>query len=100
LLAAVPPIWPYGFYVLLRLAVTAVSTYAIFALGTSRPSDTITLALIALLFNPLVPVHLPKALWVVIDLGAAAFLWSLINRRPGQTGNSVGMSERSGARDL
>jgi hypothetical protein len=80
LLAAVPPIWPYGFCVLLRLAVTSVSIYAIVALETSR-LDTIPLALAALLFNPVVPVHLPKAMWAIIDLGTAAFLWSLINRR-------------------
>ena len=81
LVAAIPPVWPYGFYVLLRLVVTAVSIYAIVVLGTSRPVDTICLAFVGLLFNPLIPVELPKALWSIIDLGVAVFLWNLINRR-------------------
>ena len=81
LVVAVPPMWPYGFYVLLRLTVTAVAIYAIVILGTSAPIDAVVLAFIALLFNPLIPVHLPKTLWVPIDLGAAVFLWTLIRRR-------------------
>lgn len=72
--AAVPPIWPYGFYVLLRLGITAVSIYGLVALGTSRPVDTIPLVIIALLFSPLIPIHLPKAVWAVIDLGVSCTL--------------------------
>ena len=34
LLAAILPIWPYGIYTLLRLVVTLVAIYGIFALGT------------------------------------------------------------------
>ena len=88
LVAAVPPVWPYGFYVLLRLVVTAVSIYAIVVLGTSRPANSVALAVIALLFNPLIPVHLPKGLWAVVDLSVAAFLWSLTSKRPVGTGGN------------
>lgn len=75
-----PPVWPYGYYVLLRLAVTAVAVYAIAILGSSRTADSIALAIIALLFNPFFPVHFPKPLWVATDLSVAAFFWWLTKR--------------------
>ena len=83
LVAAVPPIWPYGFYVFLRLGITAVSVVGIVVLWRSRAPDLVGLAVVALLFNPFVPVHLPKLAWVPIDLGVAVCFWSVIRRRLG-----------------
>ena len=80
LLIAIPPIWPYGLYVLVRLVVTAAAVYGLFVLRGHVIADSVGLALVALLFNPIVPVHLPKLLWVLIDLGVAGFLWSVIAR--------------------
>jgi hypothetical protein len=81
LVIAVPPIWPYGYYVLLRLVVTAVATFAIVVLRRGGVADLVGLAVVALLFNPIIPVHLPKLAWVPIDLGVAAYFWSLVRRR-------------------
>lgn len=81
LVAAVPPVWPYGFYVFLRLGVTVVAISALVVLGVARPVDTIVLAVIALVFNPFIPVHLPKTLWAIVDLAVAAWFWTLIDRR-------------------
>ncbi len=69
--------WPYGFYVLLRLIVSGVAIYAIIVLGVSSPANAVALAAIAILFNPILPIHLPKVMWVPIDLGVAAVLWNV-----------------------
>ena len=74
LFAAALPL-PYGFYSFLRIAVFAFSiavTFAIYS-ETSRftPWCAILLA-IAALFNPLVPVHLSKSVWSVLDVMAGA----------------------------
>jgi hypothetical protein len=33
-----------------------------------------TFTLLAILFNPLIPVHLTKKIWIVLDLGAATII--------------------------
>ncbi len=79
LLVATLPIWPYGFYVLLRLGISTVSLYGIYVLRDTGPGNVIPLACITLLFNPVIPVYLPKVLWAAIDLGVACFFWHRIN---------------------
>ncbi len=78
LVAAVPPIWPIGFYTLLRLVVCAFVIYALVARPKLRGGGLgVALGFVALLFNPIFPVYLDKALWVPIDLGVAYFFWWL-----------------------
>ena len=77
---AVVPIWPYGYYVLLRLLVFAA---AIFTLATSPDERTRywwALGGLALVFNPVVPVHLDRLLWAPIDLAGAWFLYQTHRR--------------------
>ena len=81
LVAAVPSIWPYGYYVLLRLVVTGVAIFGIVVLRGGGPADLVGLGVVALLFNPIIPVHLPKVAWVFIDLSVAVYFWSLTRRR-------------------
>jgi len=38
----------------------------------SANAEAISFGLLALLFNPIIPVHLTRELWMFIDLGAAA----------------------------
>jgi len=78
LLVAVLPL-PYGFYTLLRIVVTASAAFAayyFFEEGDDSQSGII-LALIALLFNPLIPIHLDKAIWMPIDIGTAIYMYIL-----------------------
>ncbi|HIF94976.1 MAG TPA: hypothetical protein EYQ60_17910 [Myxococcales bacterium] len=77
LVAAVIPIWPYGLYTLLRLVVTGTALYSLFVLGASDPRRTVGLILVAVLFNPLFPVHLTRVIWLPIDLGVAFWFWRL-----------------------
>ena len=78
LLVAVLPL-PYGFYTLLRIVVTASAVFAayyFFKEGGDSQSGII-LALIALLFNPLIPIHLDKVIWIPIDIGTAIYMYIL-----------------------
>ena len=77
LVAAVLPIWPSGYYTIVRLVVCGVSIYAIVVRRDLGPYRTVALGFIALLFNPIIPVDLYKHLWMVINLGVAFFFWRL-----------------------
>jgi hypothetical protein len=65
---------PYGFYTLLRLVVTiAAAVIAWHAVSKSeKPIWAVLMGLIALLFNPIVPVYLTREIWFFIDLVVAA----------------------------
>jgi len=61
--------WPYGYYQLLRLVTCGVSVYiAALAYNWEKVWATWLFGFIAVLFNPLLPVHLSRGLWQPIDL--------------------------------
>lgn len=66
---------PYGYYTLLRLVACGVFTYAAF-LAANRKYKILpwVFGLLALLFNPVVKVHLPKELWALVDIAAGVVL--------------------------
>jgi hypothetical protein len=60
--------WPYGYYQLLRFVVCGVSVYVAFmAYNWHKMWATWLFGFIAVLFNPLIPVHLSRELWQPID---------------------------------
>jgi hypothetical protein len=66
---------PYGYYTLTRVVTCGIGV--IIAYTGFRGSPTVQLwsvpiALIAALFNPVVPIYLHRQTWFYIDLGAAA----------------------------
>ena len=66
--------WPYGYYQLLRLVVTGAAVWVAYILYTAKKTGLmITFIIIALLFNPLIPVHLDRQTWKVIDLLCGLF---------------------------
>jgi len=67
---------PYGYYTLVRLVVTLVALFTAWhAVALSRsPLWVGVMGLIAILFNPVVPVFLPRETWFFIDLTVAATL--------------------------
>lgn len=66
---------PYGYYQLLRLVATGVFAWAaVVAIRRGSTGHGFGFAVLALLFNPVLPVYLSKALWMPIDLGAAVAL--------------------------
>lgn len=95
LVLALAPL-PYGFYTMLRLVVCAASAYLAW-----RELEKFDLSLwvwglggIAVLFNPLIPIHLNRDVWAFIDVGVAIVLvlhmWSFIKR------TSLGENNQSG----
>jgi hypothetical protein len=66
---------PYGYYTFMRIVVCGIAGLIAFAGIRDRPvvqAWSVLLALIAVLFNLLVPVHLDRQTWFYLDLGAAA----------------------------
>jgi uncharacterized membrane protein (DUF441 family) len=64
---------PYGYYTALRWVTCAVAVYVTF-LGVAGEQIWAAwpFALIALLFNPVLPVHLTRGIWRPLDIAAAA----------------------------
>lgn len=81
LLLAIAP-WPYGFYNLLRLAICTVSAWL--AYEQWKHDDAVSgwvvaLGGTALLYNPLIPIHLTREIWTVLNVAAAGvFLGHLL----------------------
>lgn len=84
LLAAIAD-WPYGYYEFLRIAVcAAASVLAWRSSQTAWPLWAIFMAGIALLFNPIIPVHFQRAEWAWIDAVAAVVFLAFppVQKRP------------------
>ncbi len=65
--------WPYGYYTLLRVVVCAVAIFvAVQGYFWKRFWATWLFGFVAVLFNPLVPVHLSRQIWQPVDLAAGA----------------------------
>ncbi|WP_315808466.1 DUF6804 family protein [Pseudomonas sp. C9-3] len=66
---------PYAYYSVLRLLACAVFIFAIY-LAAQRQHRWLPWAygLCALVFNPLAKLHLPKELWMLLDIAAGLLL--------------------------
>jgi len=72
LLLAVPPIWPYSYYSLLRVIICVSSAYlSLLSFNKGKEGWGWVFIVIAVLFNPIAPIYLGKESWVVIDIVAA-----------------------------
>jgi hypothetical protein len=70
--------WPYGYYQLLRFVVCGASIYVSFMAYNWQKTWAVWLfGLIAVLFNPLIPVHLTREFWKPID-GLCGFVFITI----------------------
>ncbi len=66
---------PYGYYTLLRWLVCAVAAYgALTFLHVNKRGWVWTFSVVALLFNPIVPVRLDRQTWAAIDLGVGILM--------------------------
>lgn len=66
---------PYGFYKILRFVVCGVAAYgAYFAIELERKNWAWSLGIVAILFNPFIPVHLDRYTWAIIDVIVAFVL--------------------------
>jgi len=66
---------PYGYYTIFRLVVCGAAGYAAYMLkkNADHSKHFIPLVIVALLFNPLLPVYLPRLIWLPINLGGAVY---------------------------
>jgi hypothetical protein len=79
LVLAIPSIWPYGYYQLLRLVICAVAILNVYLFNKDGKTGwVITMGLVALLFNPIAPVYLEKGLWVIIDFVVAIVMFGSV----------------------
>jgi len=68
---------PYGYYMVLRVVAAGVFAWAAYTANRREDESlTWTFGLLAVLFNPLIPIHLPKEAWIVVDLAAGILLIS------------------------
>ena len=76
---AVLPVWPFSYYMLLRVVVCGVCIFAAVAFkddGTLA-RHFVPVIMLAILFNPLAPVALPRMVWLFLNLGVAVYFLSL-----------------------
>lgn len=68
---------PYGYYTLLRIVVCAFAV-AVFACAwdgaTPKRIWPLIFVGVAIVFNPLIPIHLERATWFFLDVGAAVLI--------------------------
>jgi hypothetical protein len=76
LILAIPTIWPYGYYEILRWVVSGVAVYSAFnAYEKEKFGWVFLMALIAIIFNPFAPIHLEKESWALVDFLAAIVMF-------------------------
>ena len=79
LLLAIPSIWPYGYYQLLRWVVLGIGAYLGY-LSIKKEDITwaIIMGIIVIAFNPFFPFYLDKEVWIIIDfIASILFLISI-----------------------
>lgn len=75
LLIGIPKGLAYDYYIFLRWAVTTIAAYLAYrSFHTDNQPWGWVLVVIAIVFNPIVPIYLSKGTWVIIDLIAALLI--------------------------
>ncbi|CAC9438335.1 DUF6804 family protein [bacterium endosymbiont of Bathymodiolus sp. 5 South] len=66
---------PYGYYMLLRFIACGVFAWAAY-IAFERNEDILpwVFIVLAIIFNPILKIHFPKEMWVVIDFFSGIFL--------------------------
>jgi hypothetical protein len=67
--------WPYAYYMLLRVVVAAAALLLAGLIYQQAKSFTVWFGLfliLAIVFNPIVPLHLTRAVWAILNVAAAA----------------------------
>lgn len=78
LLLAIPSMWPYGYYQIIRwvVSITGVSV-AHEAYQKKLMGWAVTMIIVAILFNPIAPIYLAKGTWILIDIVVAILMFSV-----------------------
>jgi hypothetical protein len=72
LFLAIPAIWPYSYFQLLRWLVCLSAAYIGFlGFQTNRATQGVAMVIVAVVFNPIAPIYLAKSTWIIFDFVAA-----------------------------
>ena len=66
---------PYGYYTFTRIVVCGLAAVFAFVAWGGGPVSriwSVIFALVAVLFNPIIPIYLKRTTWLGFDIGAAA----------------------------
>ena len=73
---------PYGFYTIVRLAMTVISGYLAYDYYTHNKKElAVTFSIIAVLFQPFIKLALGREIWQVVDVVVAILLLILAFRK-------------------
>ena len=97
LLGALLP-WPYGYYQLLRFITCGTAIYIAFkAWCWQKMWAVVVFGFMALLFNPLIPIHFSREAWQPIDvICAALFCYAAFVLRDPSGENKVEQNDLKG----
>ena len=74
---------PYGYYQFMRIVVCIAASYIAFrAFSCNQKGWGIAFGMIAILFNPIMPVHLSRGVWAPIDIAAAVLFFVAKRTQP------------------
>ncbi len=74
LLFLAPLSWPYAYYQALRWTVTILSLKTAYGLPTEKKQLLPIWISIAVLYNPISPIHMDKDVWVLFNVGIGIFI--------------------------
>ena len=73
---------PYGFYTIVRLAITIISGYLAYNYYMQNKKElAITFSIVAILFQPFIKFALGREVWLIVDVVIAIFLLVLAIRK-------------------
>ena len=77
LLLAIPSMWSYAYYQLLRWVVCSVAGYnAYSAYNLQKKNWVFIMSAIAILFNPISPIFLDKETWIILDIVVGVIMFT------------------------
>ncbi|MFC1593654.1 DUF6804 family protein [Candidatus Neomarinimicrobiota bacterium] len=80
LLLAIMPL-PYGFYTLTRIYICLLTGFLAYKSWKNNLSSWMWIfGIIAIVFNPIIPIFLDRSLWAIIDIITAVILFASISQ--------------------
>lgn len=83
LLIAIAPM-PYGYYQFLRIAITIVAGIIAYSLfEKNQKKSLVAFVVIMILYNPILVIHLERAIWSPINIVTAVFfiVFAFVNKK-------------------
>ena len=81
LLLAIPVIWLYSYFQILRWVVMGVALYNTYlAYEAKEKTWVFVMGAIAILFNPIFPIYFQKGTWAILDLITSVLMFVSITK--------------------